>query len=238
MNRVLGQSLTQIRGWFDQRVQPQPIGLVAHEAAHATVALALGLDVTELQIWNERGTWRGECAWSDAYATTEERMTILAAGAASVDFLHPTIATGGWWGAQDDLTAMSRLRPGITASEREAYRSQARRMLEDNRDTFERLSTGLLQRNGEMDAAQIRAIATPGMMPRQGVDISRWTDAQRHRFASKVEEMVRTNRVPAHIARQIDALSKTRPASITAPTYRIGKTVIETRVGGPIMEVR
>lgn len=124
--------------------------------------------------------------------------------------------------------------PGITSQQMEAYRTRARAILEDNRDTFDRLATSLLAHNGEMSATHIRVMATPGMPPRRGVAFTNWMPAQRHALADRIEAQARDNTIPPHVMR---ILVNHRDTRIPQPSrYNVDNQTIETRIATAEMD--
>lgn len=190
MKTFLGRSVRELNAAHGLNFVPGALRAIAHEAAHATVALAYGGNVTSLDVWAERGGHAGECRWTRV-PSVDKDVFVQAAGAASVAFLHESLQCADPWAhCGEDIRAIrSEFRSSITDEDLEDARRHAERILRANSGTFDRLCDALVRHAGHMTEEQIRAVATPGMLPDVGTDHRAWTRAQLRTLADELQKL-------------------------------------------------
>ena len=229
MTMLLGKPLAQIRASLNMpTLEPGAVVVAAHEAAHAIIVLAHGAGVSELEVHATPTKWDGHCLWENI-PPDEYAGEAFAAGAASLDFLSPTVRNGDpWQAAEGDMEPLRRY--GIFQQrDLEYYRASAYTVLHANRTALDRLAYALLDHEGHMNADQIRAIVEPGMLPDAQSNPAAWTKAQMRTLANKIERTVQSGFIPAAIRGPLEELKRLH--RLENPGAASGSTIPGMRYG-------
>lgn len=152
-------SIFDIRDAFhDQGLEGAKVKAAVHEAAHATVAIALGMRLTQLRVWNDGDGWEGEFTAFPGSASEDDRLTLYAAGAASFRWLDGTLKRQGadlWHGCEFDLRDMRAIDPDLSDYGCERYAEKADRILLARRTLFAAFVDAILEAGGSLDERAI-----------------------------------------------------------------------------------
>lgn len=261
MTSIINRSLTDIRMTYGWRITEDDVRLALHEAGHVVLALSLGLRVESVTIEPGDG-FLGRCIRSleCREATAEDRVYVAVAGMAaerfglfrSRDFFQDDRFAGDREHVEDAM-------PDATRADLARYIDLAGVMLHDYRFAVDGLAAALLRRR-ELDEAQIRRELryvpngdllmdhwkrfpqrqawTPPPIP-SAPQRSADTQAAMIRSLEAIQERLRSGAgVPPKVAGLLHRLEAVTPRRPVAPSYRVGNTRVETRIGGPVMEVR
>lgn len=219
MSRVLNRPLGEIRQEFGLPMLPgRAVSTVLHEAAHATVALAHGVEVTGVWVranGNVRigANWYGNCDYRDTFTSAAAESEFAVAGLAAASFSHPEIDNNWVAGADGDVLSLVDL--GIDREKARDILDAAIARLRANQGVFDRIASELLTMRsdyqmGTLSESEIRSIANPGMRPDPDTPLRDWTRAQRCRLADDIEAMARNGSLPPTLRTLLDEATQSR----------------------------